>query len=487
MKKKYYLWLIVTAVIFASCDNYQLSEPGDVDDNDSIPALPLDSINDEEPDNRTPDQKRDLAYLFDLNAIPEITISLTEEQWNQYLQNFDDDMNNSKYVTASFSFTKDGVTYVRDSVGLRPRGNTSRRRPEGQTGEKHNKTNADWHHAHFGVKFTEYESGERFFGMDRIVLKWFKDDPSYCREIFCYDLFHRFGVWSAPRASYCRLTIHIIGDNKPAYFGVYEMIEGVRKGWKADRRKEGLLPDNDGNLWKAAWGANLSEANASLMGVSDDNFTYTYSLKSNKTNGLAAAQQELCNFINGMTPLKSGSTELQNWLEQNMDVDLFLRAYAVNVMVGMWDDYWINQNNYYFYFDLNHKFYFIPYDYDNTLGTSSIINAGTQDMLHWGSLEGDRMLMRKVMSVNEYKERYKSYIKELATNSEYMEPTAAQARVRKFQQFVQKYVSNDTNEDMTIEDKPASWSNVDYRMLSGNSNGENGSNYFTTKVGSISW
>ena len=49
----------------------------------------------------------------------------------------------------------------------------------------------------------------------------------------------------------------------------------------------------------------------------------------------------------------------------------------------MWDDYWFNKNNFYFYFDSNGKFYFIPYDYDNTLGTSSGMNSGTQDMLNW--------------------------------------------------------------------------------------------------------
>lgn len=55
----------------------------------------------------------------------------------------------------------------------------------------HKKKDADWHHAHFGIKFTEYESGEKFFGYDRLVLKWFKGDPAYSREIFCYDLFRR--------------------------------------------------------------------------------------------------------------------------------------------------------------------------------------------------------------------------------------------------------------------------------------------------------
>lgn len=488
--KKFYCFLISLCVLtLIGCDNYHLSEPGEHHDSDSI--ISADTLHPDEPDlpdlpdPRTPDQRRDLGYLFDLNAIPVITITVTEEQWNQYLRNFDEDMNNRKYISATFTFEKNGDKYVRENVGLRPRGNTSRRRPEGYIGEMHNRNSPNWHHAHFGIKFTEAEDGERFFGMDRIVLKWHKDDPAYCREVFCYDLFHRFGVWSAPHASYCRLNLYVEGDSKPAYFGVYEMIEGVRKGWMADRTKDGYIPDNDGNLWKSAWGANLSSADPSQMGVADDIHSYTYNLKSNKTEGLSAAQQELCDFINGMTPLPSGTAALKAWLEEHVDIDLFLRAYAVNVMVGMWDDYWKNQNNYYFYFDSNHRFYFIPYDYDNTLGTGvdSYGNPATDDMLNWGSLGGDRMLMRKVMSIAEYKNRYKAYIKELAQDANYMKPDAAIARVKQFEQFVQPYIINDTYEDMELNDSPASWSNFGYKLTSGG----NGTNFFYTKVNSINW
>jgi spore coat protein CotH len=71
-----------------------------------------------------------------------------------------------------------------------------------------------------------------------------------------------------------------------------------------------------------------------------------------------------------------------------MDVNLFLKTYAVNVTVGMWDDYWSNSNNYYFYFDAAGKFYFIPYDYDNTLGTSLLMtDSGIQDPLNWGKMQ----------------------------------------------------------------------------------------------------
>ena len=438
-----------------------------------------------------PSTHRDLDYLFDFEAVPHITLTVTEADWNTYLSNFDQWPENGLYIPAAFTFTKNGVTYSRDSVGLRPRGNTTRRRPESSTGEAH-QDGAPFHRAHFGIRFTKYTTGERFFGMDRIILKWTATDPSYCREAFCYDLFRRFGVWSAPRASFCRLTIHIKGDTKPVYMGVYTMIENPRKGWLDAHFHAGHIPDKDGNLWKAGYGANLSTADRNKMGLQDDyGKRYPYNLKTNRAS-LYAAQTELCNFISGMTPLKSGSTELQTWLEQNMDVDLFLRAYAVNVMVGMWDDYWKNMNNYYFYFDSNHRFYFIPFDYDNTLGTAQDAygNPGTDNMLYWGSLEGDRILMRKVMSISAFKEKYKSYIKQIATSADLMEPTAASARIAHMQSLIRPYITNDTGEDNTMEDRPAYWGSCPYYRLLTGSSGDGQtyeSNFFKSKSASITW
>lgn len=434
---------------------------------------------------------RDLDYLFDMEAVPHIQLTLTEADWNTYLSTFDQYPDNSLYVPAAFSFTKDGTTYTRDSVGLRPRGNTTRRRPESSTGEMH-RDGAPFHRAHFGIRFTKYTTGERFFGSDRLILKWTATDPSYVREAFCYDLFRRFGVWSAPRASFCRLTIHIKGDTKPVYMGVYTMIENPRKGWLDSRYHAGHIPDKDGNLWKAGYGADLSSADQSKMGLQDDyGKRYPYNLKTNKDN-LAFARSELSGFISEMTPLKSGSTELQTWLENHMDVDLFLRAYAVNVMVGMWDDYWKNMNNFYFYFDSQHRFYFIPFDYDNTLGTAQdrYGNPGTDDMLYWGSLNGDRILMRKVMSIAAFKERYKSYIKQLASSSELMEPVAACTRVTRMQSLVRGFVANDTGEDGTVMDSPAYWSSCpNYRLLTGGvGDGKSTeSNFFKTKAASINF
>ena len=477
--KHSYIFLLPLLLIACQPDEPQ---NGKTPSSDSIPTVdpfyPRDTTG--------ADTHRDYNFLFDLNSVPEVRLTFTEEQWNTYLSNFDRNANNALYVWAQWSFQKGDLIYARESVGVRPRGNTSRRRPEGAGGEMH-QDGADWHHAHFGVKFTEAATGQRFFGVDRLILKWFNNDPTYVREIYCYDLFRRFGVWTAPRASYCRLSIYIEGDAEAIYMGVYEMVENPRKGWLDARLHEGRIPDKDGFLWKAQWGADLSDASTSKMGVSDDEGHYfAYNLKTKKSK-LATAQSELTAFINEVRPLASGSEELKTWLSEHMDIDLFLRAYAVTVITGMWDDYWCNQNNYFFYFDSNHRFYFIPFDYDNTLGTGqeNYGNPGTKDPLNWGPLDGSRLLMRKVMSIAEYKEQYIAYLHELAESDELFAPEGSMTRIRQWQAMVEPYVDNDTGEDCVIEDRPAGWGNYPkYRLFSGEAgDGRNEeSNFFLTKI-----
>lgn len=434
------------------------------------------------------------AEVFNLNDLPSITIEFTVAQWNKILNNYDLNPANDKKVVSRFSFTSKGRTVVLDSVGFRLKGNTSRRRPEGDTGQLHNAQNPDWHHSHFGLDFSKYIDAQRFKGLDKLNLKWAKDDASYVREIYCYDLFNRFGCWMAPKASYCRLTIKIAGDATPAYFGVYAMVENIDEVYIA--KKQAQWGSGEGFLWKGGWSGsnNANFVSTASIGVEDVNINpalsvyYAYDLK-NREDELPAAKTELLQFIADLNS-KTG-TVFQNWIEQRMDVPLFLRTYAVNVVVGMWDDYWVNGNNFYFYFAPNGKAYFIPYDYDNTLGTSQIIaNSGTQNPLTWGNMT-QRPLITKILAIPQYQTMYKNYIRELTSiTNNYFHSVRSLPRIQAWQNKIAPYVANDTGEDMLIEDRPASWGNQpNYRLNSGNSSGgSNGpANYFTSRSSSIPW
>jgi len=243
------------------------------------------------------------------------------------------------------------------------------------------------------------------------------------------------------------------------------------------KRRQNAFGGKGGHLWKARWGADLKDPNANI-GADDNKTDFTYELKSDATD-FAAAKSQLQAFIRNLNN-KSGE-EFYTWAETAMDVPLLLKTYAVNVAVGMWDDYWNNSNNYYFYFNPEGKFFFIPYDYDNTLGTSMdcgvIQDSGRKDPLKWG--HQSYPLLMKLLAKPEWKALYVSYLKELCSGD--FKADVAAARIKEWHGAIEKFVSNDTGEDMEIKDRPAPWGNHgEYRILSDGSN-----NFFKVKAQAV--
>lgn len=412
------------------------------------------------------DTTRVLDYLFDLKALPQYKLTISVAEWNKLLTYFDQNEHNEEYVNSACTLEKTNKTFQFQTTGLRLRGNTSRRRPEGTTGELHNSTNPNWHHASFTLKFNKYKKGQKLLGQEKMILKWFKDDAMYVREVYCYDLFRRFGVWTAPRSSYCRLSIGVAGAPKPAYFGVYQAIEPIDEDYL--RQRAAQFGSTDGFLWKANYGADLSISDKSRMGLEvhtlTSNYDPVYDLKTNDSE-LETAKIQLGQFIDSVRILNGDA--FKKWITNHTDVDLLLKTYAVNVMCGMWDDYWKNKNNYYFYINRSGKFWFIPYDYDNTLGTSLLMtNSGTQNVLTWGN--NSNPLISKIISITEYRTKYVNYLKALNAASDdlfYVDKSAE--RIKNWQTLISNYITNDTGEDMELKDVPASWGNCGHYKLLG--------------------
>ena len=431
--------------------------------------------------------KEGYDYVWDDKAIPEVHLSVSLDEWNRLLALYDANSFTTQYVAATVTFVKDGETTVIDNVGLRIKGNTSRRRPEGWNGQQHQHDNTDWHHAHFGVNLRKYVDDEdhTIQGVRKLHLKWFKDDPAYVREMFCYELFRRAGVWTAVRDNYCRLWIHVEGDSQEAYYGVYELLEPIDKRYLKDRKNS--FGASNGFLWKCRnSAAGLNNPNGDIWYDDDTDDRHAYTLET-ETGDFDSARVQLVDFMNKLTNLSD--SEFYTWIQEVTDVDLLLKTYAVNVAVGMWDDYWNNANNYYIYFNgkglTGYKFYFIPYDYDNTLGTSLRCgvqdDAGRQNPLKWGN-DNNRLIAR-ILRFNEFKVKYVAYLKELIdAKNALMDRASSQTRIRSWQQRIEPYIDNDTGEDTAIGDKPSPWGNHgEYNLLRNNSD-----NFFTVKAASIS-
>lgn len=451
---------------------------------DIYPDFPPDTP-DPQPEKGRYSAKDGVAYLYDGAALPCIHVSISAGEWNRLLSSYDKNQGTKEQVTCDVVYDKDGEISRISQASIRLRGNTSRRRPEGIAGQKHVADCTDWHHCHFQINFHKYIKDEdhEVHGARKVILKWFKDDPCYVRELYCYDLFHRDGVWTAPNAAYCRLYLQVEGDSNETYFGVYEMVEPVDERYLKVRR-EGF-ESTDGFLWKCRWDSGLNNSEADIGADLDDGTEHTYELKTHQEE-IKTAKEQLQDFILKLNG--KGDESFYRWIQQVCDVRLLLKTYAVNVTVGMWDDYWNNCNNYYLYFTTHdrydYKVYMIPFDYDNTLGSTLSIgnqsDAGRQDPFNWGN--NTNLFIYRLLKNPEFREIYKEELLKLVGEDEGLFCySASLGRIRKWQEGIGPYVSNDTGEDMVIEDKPAPWGNHgEYRLLDP---GEN--NFFKVRSAAI--
>lgn len=444
-----------------------------------------------------------LNYIFGTDSVAEITLTISRKEWDKLCTNYDKNPKNEDCVHAGFEMKKGDNTWQISDIGMRLRGNTSRRRP--QVDDK-------YYQAHFKLKFEEWcdDSGEerKLAGcMKGLNLKRFKEDPAYVREVFGYNYFRRNGIWTAPRAGYAHLFINIEeedGTAKKLDYGVYAMIEEINKQFLKERSEPlqesetlggGNFSNNKGDLWKCCW----QSSNGSSMATDYDGYRsfgveeifldeskslrYDYDLKTNKDE-LVRARSSFIDFIEELNKLGS-EDEIKKFYESKMDVGLFLKTYACNVLLGMDDDYWRNHNNYYFYFDKSGKAYFIPYDYDNILGTNCFSDTATRNPLDWGEGTYEAPLIEKLLSVPEFKQKYVDYLLELTEENVFV--TENQTEITKLQGLVKDLTSSkdivyaDTSK--TIDDAVGSWcSNTGkYKLLDGNET----SNYFKAKAKSV--
>lgn len=425
-----------------------------------------------------------LDWIFNNTTLGTTTVRIKRSEWKTLCDDYRYFYKNENCVHAeSYTYEKDGHKWeLKKGIGFRLRGNTSRYCPQGYDngniqGQMNkdwnsgyytyaNKPNDDYRQTHFKIDFEEFLSDDdeqKMAGcMKGVALK--RMDESCTREIFCYDLFRKNGIWTAPRASHTRLILEIVEDDDSVTkvdYGVYEMFEEVNKqSLKAresgkNNNAENAWKNNKGNLWKCGNPLTTDRMTSNDIGVEDIRIIkkgeempagaetngredeirkgyiwkgYSLDLKTNKDN-FESARSEIENFITELNALPTASgagdtsaiSTIKAFYEKWFDVDFFLKTYAINIICGMDDDYWANANNYYLYFDTGKggsgKLYFIPFDYDNTLGHS--INGDGDGTRHnpmdWGRGK-DRPLMDKLLSVPEYKEKFKELLLELCRN-----------------------------------------------------------------------
>lgn len=303
--------------------------------------------------------------LFRMNDLTTIELTMDPADVAALLDNIDVESNT--YYHASIRIINSQIDSIRSDVGVRLRGNTSR--------YKEKKS--------IKIDFKEW-GGAKFENYKKLNIKAETNDVSMAREMLSLYVFRTYNV---PAARTFHVRLYINGEYKGLYLNVEQIDDEF-----VDRRYD----TEAGNLYKCYWGANLS----STGDVYDDG---KYTLK---TNELVNDRSKLTNLI---SVLKSSSTSsLPGNLEPIFEVSNYLRYMAVESILGHWDGYSYNQNNFYLYENpTSAKIHFIPYDLDNTFGIDYLgPDWGTRDVTDWSNDNFNIPLTQKVLQVDDYFESY---------------------------------------------------------------------------------
>ncbi len=272
---------------------------------------------------------------------------------------------------------------------------------------------------------TQYKDlkDRRAFDLEQLNFKYIKaDDTAAVTELMAYELYRDAGVVTSA-TSLAIIYFDIEGTVVPyGLFLLQEPIDDVFVKRYFGRNQDGTV----GDLYKAVWQTEPAKLTPDYqdysLGVSDYNEGYrkTYQLKTNKDTS------NFSSFVSFVDKLNNTSViNYQNVLEQILDVESLLKAFAIGFLIGSPDDYRSDANNYYLYFYEGVAVY-IPFDMDQSLGYGwdPYGNHGLDlDVLNYppaqsyiGTAE-DLPMAYNILSIDVYQQLYLQYI------IEYTNPT----------------------------------------------------------------
>ncbi len=324
------------------------------------------------------------ATLFDESRVSSVYIEIPVDSLSVIMT----DVLSEHYFKAMFIYDFGTGRDTLQDVGFRLRGNTSRFSKKKS----------------FKISFNEYVSGRKYQGVKKINLNGQHNDPTMIREKLFYDTWKNAGLVER-HTSFVRVYIN------HSYYGLYTNLEEMDKEWL-----QNVYGEKSGNLYKCTWPADLV-----YLGTDQQTYKNIASGSSTggraydlQTNDLVDAYSDLVEFITALNQPVDAAYASQ--ISQKINIDVLLKAFALDVATGNWDDYMYNKNNYYLYHDTGTgKFQYVAYDADNTFGVDWMgIDWSTRNCLDWFTHGEPRPMATKLLSIPEFDSKFQRYLDTIA-------------------------------------------------------------------------
>lgn len=345
--------------------------------------------------------------LFSLNRVHKIEINMDETQWDDFITNAEKE----EYYPCDI--TIDGELY--ENVGIRTKGNSSRLFVTQAGKDKYS----------FRIKLNEYDKFQNYHGLTEICMNNMYSDPSCMRDILCYDAMYEIGGYS-PKCSYTDMYLN--GQLYSFYFLAEQ---------PGTTLAERLATNNDACLYKAAEINNNYDCTFTTT-MSLDNFDLKFGDDTEKVH-----IKEVVDAINRVTPSD------YKFIEDVIDVDSFLKGFAVNAVMCNYDSYnGMMAHNYYVMYNEG-KMHYVGWDYNLSLGNFMDYGASAESDIKTGIYQADanqRPLIKNLLQIPEYYDKYIGFVKEIT--SMYSNP---EQRVNEYAELIRSHVKADPRSFFTAD------------------------------------
>lgn len=425
------------------------------------------------------------SRLFDTSKVH--TIDITMDDWDSFI----DSCQSEEYTLCNLVI--DGESFK--NVAIRGKGNTSLSNVSSMGSERYS----------FKVEFDHYNSGNSYYGLDKLSLNNIIQDNTYMKDYLTYRLMGEFSVIS-PLCSYVNITVG--GEN----WGLYLAVEGVEDAflsrnygddsgelYKPDSMsfgggrgngkdfdmgelsfddsgdKNGLsvpdmdkmpdigempdmsnLPDMDKmpdmgempNMDEIAQKGDFSKGGMSssdvkLQYIDDDFDSYSNIFDNAKTDITSQDKQRLISSLKSLSSYED--------IENVVDVEQVIRYFVVHNYVCNGDSYTGSMVHNYYLYEKDGQLSMIPWDYNLAFGTfqsssaTSTVNSPIDSPVSGGSVD-DRPMIGWIFSSESYMQMYHEYF------SEFIETVDIESIITGAEELISSYVESDPTKFCTYEE-----------------------------------
>ncbi|MBR4461436.1 MAG: CotH kinase family protein [Erysipelotrichaceae bacterium] len=356
--------------------------------------------------------------LFDTSYVHKINVEISDEDWNDLLENPKD---KTKYHV---NVTVDGQRY--EDVSFATKGNISL----DAIAKKENQIRYS-----FKINFTKFNKDSDYHGLNKLHLNNGYCDATYMKDYLSYRVLAEAGV-KTPLCSYVWLTIN--GKD----FGLYQAIEEVGKSWL---KRNDL---GDGALYKPEYEDSYRGFHSSSLVYTDDEIgSYPEIFNNNETPVDDQDKHRLIGILKAMNE--------RNDLEEYLDTEEIIRYFVGHNYVGNYDSYTGNMLHNYYLYEKDGKLSVYPWDYNLAFGgfqtgkTIDYVNIGIDTPLRNLKDEEQRPLWTWIAQDDEYLQRYHEIFDELLRS--YFESGRCEEEIDTISRMIRSYVEKDPTAFFDVE------------------------------------